>query len=45
VKNIEEWQNYTSENSGVFALSDLTEKIEFFCTSLFPFPVLSGSHY
>ena len=45
VNNDEKWQNYTSETFRVFTLSDLTEKIEFFCTSLFPFPVLSGSHY
>ena len=44
VNNYEKCQNSTSENSRVFTLSDLTEKIKFFCSSIFPFPVLICSH-
>ena len=44
VNNYEKCQNSTSENSRVFPLSDLTEKIKFFCSSIFPFSVLICSH-
>ena len=36
---------FTFGTSGVFTLSDLTEKVKFFCSSIFPFPVLFCSHY
>ena len=44
MNNYEKCQNSTSENSRVFTLGDLTEKIKFFCSSIFPFPVLICSH-
>ena len=49
VKDLEKWQNSTSETSGVLTLSDLTEKTKFFPSNIFPFltflvPILNYMH-
>ena len=50
VKDLERWQNSSSETSGVLTLSDLTEKKpKFFCSNIFPFltflvPILNYMH-
>ena len=50
VKDLERWQNSSSETSGVLTLSDLTEKNpKFFCSNIFPFltflvPILNYMH-